>query len=313
MTLTQLEYVVAVDVFKSFVAAADSCFVTQPTLSIQIQKLEEELGVKIFDRSRQPIIATEVGERIIKQARVILTESKKIGELIQSEKGELSGELRLGVIPTIAPYLMPDVITAFMRQYPHVTLQIWEYTTERLIEDLKRGVLDCALLSTPINDPLIHEMPLFYERFVAYVSGESMLYKKRLLNANDIASEKLWLLNEGHCMRGQVLNFCNFKHNHCALGNFEYNTGSIETLKRMVDLNAGVTILPELSIASYDEDQMEHIRYFKSPEPVREISLVTTYNYVKKQAVASLKKVILDVIPDKFKTVKRKDVIGFEL
>lgn len=313
MTLTQLEYIIAVDTYKSFVAAAEKCYVTQPTLSIQIQKLEEGLGVKIFDRSRQPIVATEVGERIIEQARVILTESEKIAEIIQTEKGELSGELRLGVIPTIAPYLMPDVITTFLQHYPNVTLQIWEHTTERLIEDLKRGVLDCALLSTPVSDPVINEIPLFYESFVAYVSGESKLYKKRLLSATDIGEEKLWLLNEGHCMRGQVLNFCNFKHNQSASANFEYNTGSIETLKRMVDLNAGVTILPELSIASYDEDQMEHIRYFKAPEPVREISLVTTNNYVKKQTVASLKKVVLSVVPDKFKTVKKKDIIGFEL
>lgn len=313
MTLTQLEYVVAVDMYKSFVAAAEKCYVTQPTLSIQIQKLEEELGVKIFDRGRQPIVPTEVGERIIEQARITLNESKKIEEIIQAEKGELSGELRLGVIPTIAPYLMPDVITNFLKQYPHVSLQIWEHTTERLIQDLKKGVLDCALLSTPVGDSVINEIPLFYENFVAYVSHDSSLYKKRLLSANDIAGEKLWLLNEGHCMRGQVLNFCNFKHNQSALANFEYNTGSIETLKRMVDLNAGVTILPELSIASYDEDQMEHIRYFKAPEPVREISLVTTHNYVKKQTVASLKKVILSVVPDKFKTVKKKDVIGFDL
>src|SRR5690606_29803246 len=148
---------------------------------------------------------------------------------------------------------------------------------------------------------------------VAYVSHDSSLYKKRLLSANDIAGEKLWLLNEGHCMRGQVLNFCNFKHNQSALANFEYNTGSIETLKRMVDLNAGVTILPEVSVASCGVAQREHIRYFKAREPVRESSWVTKHNYVKKQAVASLKEVILRVVPDKFEAVKKKDVIGFDL
>src|SRR5690606_7983203 len=195
----------------------------------------------------------------------------------------------------------------------HVSLQIWEHTTERVIQGLIKGVLDCAMLSTPVCDSGFNEIPLYYEYFVAYVSHYSFCYKKRFLSSNDIVGENLWHLIEGDCMCGQVLNFCNFKHNQSALANFEYNTGSIETLKRMVDLNAGVTILPELSIASYDEDQMEHIRYFKAPEPVREISLVTTHNYVKKQTVASLKKVILSVVPDKFKTVKKKDVIGFDL
>lgn len=313
MTLIQLEYIVAVDTYKSFVAAAEKCFVTQPTLSIQIQKLEEALGVKIFDRSRQPIVATEIGGRIIRQARVILMESMQISEIIQAEKGEISGELRLGVIPTIAPYLMPAVISAFLERYPQVTLRIWEHTTERIIEELKKGFLDCGLLSTPVGDPAIRETPLFYENFVAYVSENSTLYRKKVLGAEDITNEKLWLLNEGHCMRGQVLNICKYTHNQSSQASFEYNTGSIETLKRMVDMNSGITILPELSIANYDEDQMERIRYFKSPEPVREVSLVTTYNYVKKQAVASLKAEVLNAVPEKFKTNKKKEVVGFDL
>ncbi|NGF56583.1 LysR family transcriptional regulator [Parapedobacter sp. SGR-10] len=313
MTLVQLEYIVAVDTYKSFVSAAEKCFVTQPTLSMQIQKLEDALGVKIFDRSRQPIITTEVGERIVQQARVILTESKKIQEIIQVEKGEISGELKLGVIPTLAPYLMPDIITIFMQKYPNVQLQIWEHTTERIIQELKQGFLDCGILSTPLHESAIEEIPLFYEPFVAYVSEKSDLYKKKVLNPEDIAEEKLWLLNEGHCMRGQVLSICSYKHNQSSAGTFAYNTGSVETLKRMVDINSGVTILPELSIADYDEDQLSHIRYFKSPEPVREISIVTTQNYVKKQAVTSLKNEILEIIPERFKTKKKKEVMGFEL
>jgi len=313
MTLVQLEYIVAVDTYKSFISAAEKCFVTQPTLSMQVQKLEEALGVKIFDRSRQPIVTTEIGQRIVQQARQVLLESQKIAEIIQMERGDLSGQLKLGVIPTIAPYLMPDVITVFMKKYPKVQLQIWEHTTERIIHDLKRGTLDCGILSTPLSDSSIQEMPLFYETFVAYVSEQSPLYKKKMLSPEDIAEEKLWLLNEGHCMRGQVLSLCSYKHNQSSAGTFEYNTGSVETLKRMVDINSGITILPELSIANYDEDQLAHIRYFKSPEPVREISIVTTQNYVKKQAVSSLKNEILEVIPERFKTRKRKEVMGFEL
>ena len=312
MTLVQLEYIVAVDTHRSFVAAAESCHVTQPTLSMQIQKLEDALGIKIFDRSRQPVVPTEVGTKIIRQARVVLMESKKIQEILQEDKGEIEGELRVGVIPTVAPYLLPDVITQFLIKYPKIQLQIWEYTTERITQELKSGNLDCGILSTPLLDNSLVETPIFYETFVAYVSPKSILYQKKLLNPDDISNDKLWLLNEGHCMRGQVLNICNYKHNQSATGTFEYNTGSVETLKRMVDINSGITILPELSIINYDEDQMSNVRYFRSPEPVREISVVTTQNFVKKQAVNTLIQETLNVIPERFKSKKKREVVGFE-
>lgn len=313
MTLVQLEYIIAVDTYRSFVAAAEHCYVTQPTLSMQIQKLEESIGAKIFDRSRQPVIPTEIGEKIIKQARVILNESKKIAELLLESKGEVSGELKIGVIPTVAPYLLPDILTAFLKKYPKLQLQIWEYTTERILQELKLGKLDCGILSTPLHESGIEETPLYYETFVAYVSEHSQLFQKKMVTTDEIANEKLWLLNEGHCMRGQVLNLCQYKHNQGSLGTFEYNTGSVETLKRMVDINGGLTILPEMSILGYDEDQLGQVRYFRAPEPVREISIVTTPNFVKKQAVTALKNEIIALVPDRFKTKKKKEVMGFEL
>lgn len=161
MTLIQLEYIIAVDTYRSFVAAAEKCFVTQPTLSMQIQKLEESLGAKIFDRSRQPVVPTEIGEKIILQARMVLTESRKINEIVQDKKGEIEGTLRVGVIPTIAPYLLPNVLTTFMEKYPKLQLQIWEYTTERIVHELKVGLLDCGVLSTPLNDPGFWSRPYF--------------------------------------------------------------------------------------------------------------------------------------------------------
>ncbi|GHE30737.1 hydrogen peroxide-inducible genes activator [Sphingobacterium griseoflavum] len=313
MTLVQLEYIIAVDTYRSFVAAAEHCYVTQPTLSMQVQKLEESIGAKIFDRSRQPVVPTEIGEKIIKQARIILNESKKIAELLQESKGEVSGELKIGVIPTVAPYLLPDILTTFLRRYPKLQLQIWEYTTERIIQELKLGKLDCGILSTPLHESGIEETPLYYETFVAYVSEASSLYQKKMVTTDEIADKKLWLLNEGHCMRGQVLNLCHYKHNQSLEGTFEYNTGSVETLKRMVDINGGLTVLPEMSILSYDEDQLGQVRYFRSPEPVREISIVTTPNFVRKQAVNALKNEIIALVPDRFKTKKKKEVMGFEL
>lgn len=313
MTLVQLEYIVAVDTYRSFVAAAEKCFVTQPTLSMQIQKLEESIGAKIFNRSKQPVVPTEIGVKLIAQARIILNESKKIAEIIQEDSGELIGELRIGVIPTVAPYLLPEVITSILEKFPKLKLQIWEYTTERIVQELKNGTLDCGILSTPLQDAAIHEVPLYYEPFVAYVSENSKTFGKKVIHGDDISEEKLWLLNEGHCMRGQVLNLCHYKHNESLDATFDYNTGSVETLKRMVDINGGVTILPELCIRNYNEDELQYIRYFKSPEPVREISMVTTQNYVKKQAIQTLRDAILKAVPQKFVNKKKKEVMGFDL
>lgn len=310
MTLTQLEYIIAVDTYRSFVAAAEKCFVTQPTLSMQIQKLEESIGARIFDRSRQPIVPTEVGVEIIKQARVVLTESRKIDELVQLKKGELEGEFRIGVIPTIAPYLLPRVLGNFMKRFPKLQLQIWEYTTEIIIRELKAGLLDCGILSTPVYDPALVERPMFYEPFVAYLSSDSSMMAKKEVTSDDVLGDKLWLLTEGHCMRGQVLNICQRKRSMDPEGTFEYNTGSVETLKRMVDSNSGTTILPELSIDDFDEDQLARVRYFRSPEPVREISLVTTHNFLKKLAIEALEKEIKESVPKRFKSKKKKDVMG---
>src|SRR5690606_27869219 len=312
MTLTQLEYIIAVDTYRSFVAAADKCFVTQPTLSMQIQKLEESIGARIFDRSRQPIVPTQIGSDIIKHARVVLTESRKSGELVQLKKGELEGEFRIGVIPTIAPYLLPRVLGSFMKRFPKLQLQIWEYTTDVIIRELKAGLLDCGILSTPVYDTALLERLMFYEPFVAYLSPDSSMMGKKEVTSDDVLGDKLWLLTEGHCMRGQVLNICQRKRTMEPEGTFEYNTGSVETLKRMVDSNSGTTILPELSIDDFDEDQLARVRYFRSPEPVREISLVTTHNFLKKQAIDALEKEIKEAVPKRYKSKKKKDVMGFE-
>ncbi|MGF1926263.1 MAG: LysR substrate-binding domain-containing protein, partial [Bacteroidia bacterium] len=208
MTLVQLEYIVAVDTYRSFVTAADKCFITQPTLSMQIQKLEEFLNVKIFDRSKQPVVPTELGTQIIDQARIVLQESYKIKELINNQQHEITGELKIGIIPTIAPYLLPEVISAMLGKYPELKLLIWEYTTEDIIHHLKTGVIDCGILATPLVDQQIAETPLYYENFVSYISKNSKLYKKKTIDADDLMDENIWLLNEGHCMRTQVLNIC---------------------------------------------------------------------------------------------------------
>jgi LysR family hydrogen peroxide-inducible transcriptional activator len=309
MTLVQLEYIVALDTYRSFGIAAEKCFVTQPTMSMQVQKLEDELGVKLFDRSKQPITPTEIGTEVLDQARNILKESYKLKELISNQRSIVSGELRIGIIPTMAPYLMPKVISAFMDKYPDVQLVIWEYMTDQIIHELKNGLLDCGILSTPLEDKSLQESPLFYESFVAYLSKSSPLINKKNLQASDINLDDLWLLNEGHCMRNQILNICKRKKSD-DLKPFEYNTDSVETLKRMVEMNKGITLLPELSISDFTVKQLDRVRYFKSPEPTREISIVTHRNFLKRKLIMALEKEILDAIPKRMRHKKKKEILG---
>lgn len=211
MNLQQLEYIVAVDITRHFVSAAERCFVTQATLSMMIKKLEEELGVVIFDRSKQPVVPTETGQRLIEQAQTILHEINRMKEIVQEEKDEVRGTLKLGIIPTLAPYLLPLFLRAFMKKYPLVNLQIFEMITDTAIQKLKQNELDIAIMATPVNNPALREEPLFYEQFVVYASSDEKLMKKYLL-ADDIDVNRLWLLEEGHCLRSQVINLCELKN-----------------------------------------------------------------------------------------------------
>jgi LysR family hydrogen peroxide-inducible transcriptional activator len=196
-----------------------------------------------------------------------------------------------------------------MEKYPDVQLVIWEYMTDQIIHELKNGLLDCGILSTPLEDKSLQESPLFYESFVAYLSKSSQLINKKNLHASDINLDELWLLNEGHCMRNQILNICKRKKSD-DLKPFEYNTDSVETLKRMVEMNNGITLLPELSISDFSVKQLDRVRYFKSPEPTREISIVTHRNYLKRKLILALEKEILDAIPKRMRNKKKKEILG---
>jgi Transcriptional regulator len=311
MTIVQLEYLVAVDTYRSFVAAAEKCFVTQPTLSMQIQKLEENLGVKLFDRSKQPVTPTEIGTDIISQARILLAESEKIKEIISDRQKDLSGELKVGIIPTVSPYILPKILSGFIQKYPQVKLIVWEQTTEQIIQQLKLGMIDCGVLSTPLHESSLTEIPVFYENFVAYASKHSKLYKKKSITPDDIDMEEIWVLNEGHCMREQVLNICQRRQSTQGFQHFEYNTGSVETLKRMVDQNNGATILPELALSDLSDKQLDRVRYFKSPEPAREVSIVIPRNHLKRRMIEALKNEIMEFVPKRMKHKKKKDVLEF--
>lgn len=309
MTLTQLEYVVAVDSYRHFALAAEHCYITQPTLSMQIQKLELELGIKIFDRSKQPVVATDIGEEIIIQARRILHESALLQQIVNNSKGLLQGDLKLGIIPTLAPYLLPLFIPQFTKKYPSVKLKVTDLTTQEIVEQLRNGRLDAGLLVTPLQDATIREYPLFYEEMVGYVSKSSAAYDKTYLEPGDLIGPKLWLLEEGHCFRGQILNLCDLKRASTPTPNFEYEAGSIETLRKMVETNSGVTVLPELATLDISAEQFQLIRHFKSPAPVREISLVIHRDFVKRKLIEVLREEIVAVIPDKIKKNKPANVV----
>lgn len=211
MNLQQLEYIIAIDKYRHFVKAAEACFVTQATLSMMIKKLEEELEVKIFDRSKQPVVPTDIGEKIILQAKITLQHAQKIKELINEEQDKISGELRIGIIPTLAPYLLPLFLPSYLKNYPLVKIQISELTTEEIVQRLERNEIDAGILATPLENKILIEKPLFYEQFVVYASKEEQFRNKKYLLAEDIDVNRLWLLEEGHCLRSQVINLCELK------------------------------------------------------------------------------------------------------
>ncbi|MFT2009081.1 LysR substrate-binding domain-containing protein [Pontibacter sp. 13R65] len=312
MTIVQLEYLLAVDTFRHFSTAAENCFVTQPTLSMQLQKLEEELGVLLFDRSRVPVRPTEIGKEIIAQARVVVAESKKIQEIVQNQKQELSGVLRVGVIPTLAPYLIPLFITNFMEKYPQVQVVVQELLTNEIIEKLNHEQLDVGLLVTPLEDKTIRELPLFYEAFVAYVNKEHSFAKQQTVNPAALNLEDLWVLNEGHCFRSQVLNICNRggKAMGSQAGHFDYKSGSLETLKRIVETQHGLTLLPELSVLDMPEEKRKLVRLFEEPQPLREVSLVVHRSFLKKRLVEALKAEIVAAVPAEIRNRKKQQVVG---
>ncbi|MCO5239929.1 MAG: hydrogen peroxide-inducible genes activator [Chitinophagaceae bacterium] len=310
MTLTQLEYIVALDTCRHFTLAADYCHVTQPTLSMQIQKLEEELGIVIFDRSRQPVIPTALGIDVINYARNILIQKEALLEWIEYRKGTLTGELRIGIIPTLAPYLLPLFIQQFTKKHEKAKLIISEITTDGIINALKEGTIDAGILVTPLQQKGIKEYALFYEEMLVYVSKKNTLYEKNYVLAQDIDPNTLWLLEEGHCFRSQIENLCELRKRSRTGSHFEYETGSIETLIRMVDVNDGITIIPELATVNMPAKQLQLIRKFKSPVPVREVSIVVQRDFVKKRLIDALRESILLAVPEKIRKNKSANILA---
>ncbi len=306
MNIQQLEYIIAVDNHRHFAKAAESSFVTQPTLSMMIQKLEDELGVKIFDRSQLPVQPTAIGTQIINQARVIVSQVKQIKEIIQEEKGIVQGAFKLGIIPTIAPYLLPKLMQSHNENGYDIILMIEEVTTGQIIDKLLSGALDGAILATPLKNDKLVEHPVYYEKFYAYVSPrETSLYAKKELEEEDLNINRLWLLEEVHCFRNQILRICNMRKRKSSHSLFSYEAGSISTLINIVDSNSGLTIIPEMAINELTEIQKRNIRPLKGVTPVREVSLVTRREFLRER--------VLDIIISEMKAAVPKELLNPEL
>ncbi|MGM0582408.1 MAG: LysR substrate-binding domain-containing protein [Bacteroidota bacterium] len=304
-TISQLEYIIALDTYRHFGKAADNCFITQPTLSMQINKLEDNLGVKIFDRSRQPVVPTELGSLILEQARRVVNEAKKMEEIIEDQKKEVSGALKIGVIPTIAPYLLPLFAKSFMNKYPSINIQVQELLTEDTLAKIKSEAIDVGIVVGPLNDSSFREIPIYYEKFLGYAHNTDLEPPEEPISGKDLENSELWLLNEGHCFREQVLNICQNRNSDNILN---YQSGSLEALKRMVDKQGGVTLLPELATLDLSPTDSKKLRTFKKPTPFREVSLVMKRDFLKRRIIEALQKEIVDHLPENMKQREENEI-----
>ena len=295
MTITQLQYVLAVAEHKNFTLAAEKCFVTQPTLSMQIQKIEEELNILIFDRSKKPIQLTDIGQKIVNQAKNIVNEAGKIKDIVEYQKGFIGGEFRLGIIPTIMPTLLPMFLNNFIKKYPKVKLIIEELNTDEIILRLKNGHLDAAIAATPLEDEKIKEIVLYFEPFVAYIPDNYAISHKNEIEISDLNLSDILLLQDGHCFRDGILNLCK-NQNAASENNFQLESGSFETLIKLADEGLGTTLLPYLHTLDLKEKDQLKLRHFKEPKPAREVSLIYPKSELKIHIIDALRNTISGVV-----------------
>ena len=297
MTLTQIEYVLAIAEAGSFVDAAKKRFVTQPALTTQVKNLEEELGVMIFDRTKKPIQPTVIGFQIIEQAKEVINQSRKLPDLVKEYQQVEKGDISIGVIPTISPYLVPFFINNFSEDNKGVSISVQEEITEEIIHKLKNGQLDAGIIATPIETTGIVSLPLYYEKFYAYVSRSNPEYHKKNLNITDLNVDDIWLLKEGNCFRNQVINICKKSSNQPFRDNFRFESHSIESLKRIVEVKNGMTLIPELSLEGIHSKNMDMVKEIEGDTPIREISIVVTRQFLKRRIIDRLRYSILDSLP----------------
>ena len=309
ISLIQIQYLIALDEHRNFIKAAEASFVTQPTLSMQIKKLEEELGVVLFDRSKQPIEPTEIGVEIIKQARQIFRETSYIENILRNFKGEVTGTLKIGVLPTISNSLIPVLINQISKHYPELKLHIKEELTMNIIDDLKADKLDIGIVSVPLHDEALIEQPLYNEKFRLYLNPEHPAYTKRSLEVSDLLEDKIWLLSEGNCFRNQAINLCQLPEerlNHLGL---LYESGSMNTLKKIVDLEGGATLMPEWEAGQLDSDSLDNVKAFRADGAGRQVGMIYTRYFAKEEIINRLEELIKEALPNYIKENKELEII----
>ena len=297
MTLQQLEYIVAVYRTRHFVKAAEACGVTQPTLSAMIQKLEAELDVKLFERSSQQVMPTAIGKVVVEQAWKVLNRARKLKDIVAEEKKSLTGTFRLGILPTIAPYLLPRFFPRLMRENSSLEIRVVEMKTADIRRSIDRGEIDAAVMvdTGDLDDYAL--TTLFYEQFLAYVSPSDQLSAKKSIKTSDLSNELLWLLDEGHCFRDQLVKYCQLKA--AKTSQSAYSLGSIETFMRIVENGQGVTFIPELATMQLTPPQKELVRPFAIPIPTREVVMATSKAFVRQSLLDMIVGQIRNSVPEK--------------
>lgn len=307
MTLQQLEYILAVNQFRHFAKAAEYCRVTQPTLSAMIQKLEEELNTKIFDRSQQPVCPTPIGVHILEQAQTVLVQAGRIKNIIEEEKHSLSGTFKLGILPTIAPYLLPRFFPQLMKKYPQLDIRVIEMKTNDIKQALLDGEIDAGIVASLDGMEAFRQVALFYEQFFAYIAAENPLSTNEVIRTSDLTGEQLWLLDEGHCFRDQLVRFCQLKAARAS--QLAYHLGSMETFMRMVEGGKGITFIPELAVLQLNEIQQKLVRPFAIPTPTRQIIMLTHPNFIRYTLLDALTKEIQGSIPSEMLSLRATQVL----
>ncbi len=304
MNIQQLEYIVALYQYGNFAKAAEKCFVTQPTLSMMIKKIEEELDIIIFDRNKNPVEPTDDGLKIIQQSQKILSEIELLKLLAKEDKTITKGKLKIGIIPTIAPYLLPLFLNSFAKKYPEILLEIQETTTAEIIEQLHKGIIDIGILSTPLEDSSLLEKKLFIERFFVYTS-DKILRKKKNISLKELKKQSLWLLREGHCFRNQILEICQPQNSN----SIQFIAGNLDTIIKLIDFHGGTTVIPELMLKYLSKEQIKKVLPFEKPIPAREISMVQNKLFIKEHLINTLYDHIIFVMKDELQDHKKIKLI----
>jgi LysR family hydrogen peroxide-inducible transcriptional activator len=314
-SLTQLEYILAVEKHRHFGKAAKACHVSQPTLSQQIQKLEDDLDIVIFDRLQKPVIPTEEGIKFVNQAKVVINEHERLLHFAKSGAEGVTGDFRLAIIPTISSFLIPHFIGDFAKHFPKVELFIEEYKTETIMNELRNDRIDGAILATPTGETGFKEHPLYYEPMVVYAAANHPLLKKSKINPKDMDASELWLLKDGNCFKDQVANFCAISPTaDTVFTNIHFQSGNLEVLKNIVFHTRGYTLIPAMMMQFMSKSEVEkHVRPFSGPAPVREVSFVYRRDHWKIEIIRAIKDMVLKNLPDSVFRQKSKDQLVLEI